>query len=84
MSKPQYELAEVIRDYGEDFSKKHTPLKQHLSVLSAYKNAAPKHWAGMWISVTVALMYASATIAAENRHCLPIAIGISALTVSVG
>jgi hypothetical protein len=35
MSKPQYELAEVIRDYGKDFSKKHRPLKQHLSVLSA-------------------------------------------------
>jgi len=26
---------QVVRDYGEDFSKKHTPLKQHVSVLDA-------------------------------------------------
>jgi len=35
MSKPQYELAQVIEDYGEEFNAKHAPLKQHVSVLDA-------------------------------------------------
>lgn len=34
MSKPLYELAQLVQDYVEDFKAKHAPLKQHLSVLS--------------------------------------------------
>src|SRR4028119_2447433 len=35
MTRPQYEVAQVIRDYTDEFTAKHVPLKQHLSVLNA-------------------------------------------------
>ncbi|MEJ7682969.1 MAG: hypothetical protein WKG06_34955 [Segetibacter sp.] len=35
MSKPQYELSQVIAGYGKEFTAKHAPLKQHVSVLNA-------------------------------------------------
>jgi len=35
MSRPVYELAEIIQQYKTSFTAKHQPLKQHLSVLNA-------------------------------------------------
>ena len=35
--RPQYEVAEIIRDYEDDFAQKYPPLKQHLRVLNALK-----------------------------------------------
>jgi hypothetical protein len=35
MSKPDFELAQVVRDYKQSFIQKHQPLKQHLSVFNA-------------------------------------------------
>lgn len=69
MGKPQYDLSQVIRDYGEDFSKKHAPLKQHLSVLSAIqtcRNAALGGHVQQCDSCShVRISYNSC----RNRHC---------------
>lgn len=35
--KPRYEVAQIIRDYGDDFVQKHQPLKHHQRVLNALK-----------------------------------------------
>lgn len=35
--RPHFEVAQIIRDYGEDFTQKFTPLKQHQRVLNALK-----------------------------------------------
>jgi len=35
--KPTYEVAQIIRDYGDDFVQKYRPLKQHQRVLNALK-----------------------------------------------
>lgn len=35
--RPHFEVAQIIRDYGEDFAQKFTPLKQHQRVLNALK-----------------------------------------------
>jgi hypothetical protein len=35
--KPSYEVAQIIRDYGDDFVQKFQPLKQHQRVLNALK-----------------------------------------------
>lgn len=35
MSKPLYEVADIVKDYRISFEQKHPPLKQHLRVLSA-------------------------------------------------
>lgn len=35
--RPTYEVAQIIRDYRDDFAQKFAPLKQHLRVLNALK-----------------------------------------------
>lgn len=35
--KPRYEVAQIIRDYGDDFIREHSPLKHHQRVLGAIK-----------------------------------------------
>lgn len=35
--KPQFEVAQIIRDYGDDFIQKFHPLKHHQRVLNAFK-----------------------------------------------
>jgi hypothetical protein len=35
--KPRYEVAQIIRDYGDDFIRVHSPLKHHQRVLGAVK-----------------------------------------------
>lgn len=35
--KPQFEVAQIIRDYGDDFIQKFPPLKHHQRVLNAFK-----------------------------------------------
>ena len=69
MSKPQYELAEVIRDYGEDFSKKHAPLKQHLSVLSAIQKCRTAALGGHVDECDNCAHVRISYNSCRNRHC---------------
>ena len=69
MSKPQYELAQVVRDYGEDFSRKHAPLKQHVSVLDAIQKCRTAALGG---HVDICDSCAHVRISynsCRNRHC---------------
>ncbi len=69
MSKPQYELAQVIGDYGEAFIAKHAPLKQHVSVLDAIQKCRTAALGG---HVDVCDSCAHVRISynsCRNRHC---------------
>lgn len=69
MSKPQYELAQVIGDYGEAFIAKYAPLKQHVSVLNAIQKCRTAALGG---HVDVCDSCAHVRISynsCRNRHC---------------
>jgi hypothetical protein len=69
MSKPPYELAQVIGYYGQEFTAKHAPLKQHLSVLDAIQKcrtaALGGHVDACESCAHVRISYNSC----RNRHC---------------
>jgi Putative transposase/Transposase zinc-binding domain len=69
MSKPQYELAQIIRDYGEDFSKKHAPLKQHLSVLNAIQTCRTAALGGHMEQCDNCSYLRISYNSCRNRHC---------------
>jgi len=69
MSKPLYELAQVIRDYGEDFTAKHTPLKQHVSVLGAIENCRTAALGGHVEECDNCSHVRISYNSCRNRHC---------------
>ena len=69
MSKPQYELAQVIRDYGEDFGKKHAPLQYHLSVLSAIQTCRTAALGGHVEQCDNCSCVRISYNSCRNRHC---------------
>ena len=69
MSKPLYELAQIIRDYGEDFKTKHTPLKQHLSVLSAIEKCRTATLGGHVDQCDHCAHVRISYNSCRNRHC---------------
>ena len=46
MSKPTYELANIIKDYKSTFEQKHNPLKQHRRVLNAIEHCRTAYFGG--------------------------------------
>jgi hypothetical protein len=69
MSRPVYELAEIIRQYKTSFTAKHQPLKQHLSVLNALEKCRTAllggHIEGCDSCGHLRISYNSC----RNRHC---------------
>ena len=69
MTRAQFELAQVIGDYGDEFTAKHTPLKQHLSVLNAIQKcrtaALGGHVEQCDSCANIRISYNSC----RNRHC---------------
>ena len=69
MAKPIYELAQVVRDYGEDFSAKHAPLKQHLSVLNAIRQCRTAALGGHVDACSSCAYIRISYNSCRNRHC---------------
>jgi hypothetical protein len=69
MSKPQYEVAQVIGDYGDDFTAKHTPLKQHLSVLNAIQKCRTPTLGGHVDQCDSCSHVRISYNSCRNRHC---------------
>ena len=46
MSKPLFELADIVKDYRISFEQKHQPLKQHLRVLNAIEHCRTAYLGG--------------------------------------
>lgn len=69
MSKPLYELAQVIRDYGEDFRIKHSPLNQHLSVLRAIEECRTAALGGHVDQCDNCAHVRISYNSCRNRHC---------------
>src|SRR4030095_2650522 len=69
MSRPVYELAEIIRQYKTSFTAKHQPLRQHLSVLNALEKCRTAllggHIEGCDSCGHLRISYNSC----RNRHC---------------
>ena len=69
MSKPLCELAQVIRQYKESFLQKHTPLKQHLSVLSALEQCRTASLGGHVDQCNACGYLRISYNSCRNRHC---------------
>ena len=69
MSKPQYELAQVIGDYGEAFIAKHAPLKQHVSVLDAIEKCRTAALGGHVDACDSCSHVRISYNSCRNRHC---------------
>jgi len=69
MSKPQFELAQVIRDYGDAFTAKYTPLKQHLSVLNAIQKCRTATLGGHVDQCDSCSHVRISYNSCRNRHC---------------
>ena len=69
MSKPLYELAQVIRQYKASFFEKHQPLKQHLSVLSALEQCRTASLGGHVDQCNGCGYLRISYNSCRNRHC---------------
>jgi len=69
MSKPQYELAQVIDDYGEAFIAKYAPLKQHVSVLDAIEKCRTAALGGHVDACDSCSHVRISYNSCRNRHC---------------
>ncbi len=69
MSKPQYELAQVIAGYGEEFNAKHAPLKQHVSVLDAIEKCRTAALGGHVDQCERCAYVRISYNSCRNRHC---------------
>jgi len=69
MSKPLYELAQVIRQYKASFLQKHQPLKQHLSVLNALEQCRTASLGGHVDQCNACGYLRISYNSCRNRHC---------------
>lgn len=69
MSRPTYELAEVIRQYKTAFTQRHSPLKQHLSVLNALEKCRTAALGGHVDACDSCGHIRISYNSCRNRHC---------------
>ena len=69
MSKPTYELAQIIKDYKQTFIEKHTPLKQHLRVLNAIEHCRTAYFGGHVDKCDSCNHERISYNSCRNRHC---------------
>src|SRR3954468_11131556 len=69
MTRPQYEVAQVIRDYCDVFATKHAPLKHHLSVLNALQKCRTATLGGHVDQCDSCSHIRISYNSCRNRHC---------------
>jgi Putative transposase/Transposase zinc-binding domain len=69
MSRPAFELAQVIRAYKQSFIQKHNPLKQHLSVLHALEQCRTAALGGHVDTCDNCNHLRISYNSCRNRHC---------------
>lgn len=69
MSKPAFELAEIIRNYRTAFLEDHTPLKQHLRVLNAIEHCRTVAMGGHVDKCNSCNHIRISYNSCRNRHC---------------
>lgn len=69
MTRPQYEVAQVIREYTDEFTARYTPLKQHLSVLNAIQKCRTATLGGHVDQCDTCSRVRISYNSCRNRHC---------------
>ena len=69
MSKPTYELADILRKYKESFIQKHPPLRYHLKVLNAIEHCRTSYMGGHVDKCNICSHVRISYNSCRNRHC---------------
>lgn len=69
MSKPTFELANIIKDYRGSFEEKHHPLKHHLRVLNAIEHCRTAYFGGHVDKCNSCNHVRISYNSCRNRHC---------------
>ena len=69
MSKPTFELAQIIKEYRESFTQKHAPLKHHLRVLNALEHCRTAYFGGHVDRCDSCNHERISYNSCRNRHC---------------
>ena len=69
MSKPTFELAQIIKEYRASFAQKHSPLKQHLRVLNAIEHCRTAYFGGHVDRCDKCNYERISYNSCRNRHC---------------
>jgi hypothetical protein len=69
MSKPLFELAEIIKEYRTSFIEKHPPLTYHLKVLNAIEHCRTAYMGGHVDKCTSCSHIRISYNSCRNRHC---------------